>query len=57
MQENGTLIFRVFTSIANLPVEGAAVLVRLQDAPGTLLGIRVTNSSGETDPIVISMAS
>lgn len=54
MQENGTLIFRVFTSIANLPVEGAAVLVRLQDAPGTLLGIRVTNSSGETDPIVIS---
>lgn len=29
-------------------------MVRLQDDPGTLLGIRVTNSSGETDPIVIA---
>ncbi len=52
LTNSGTLVFRVFTSLADLPVEGAAVLVRLQDSGG-LLGLRITNSSGETDPIVI----
>lgn len=52
MTNSGTLVFRVFTSYADLPVEGAAVLVRLEPS-GRLLGVRVTNDSGETDPIVI----
>ena len=53
MQQTGTLIFRVFTSDADLPVEGATVLIRQQDAPGKLLGVRITGSSGETDPLVV----
>lgn len=53
MRANGTLIFRVFTSEANLPVEGATVVVQQLNPPGRLLGLRITNSSGETDPIVI----
>lgn len=56
LTDSGTLVFRVFTSVADLPVEGAAVLVRLQDS-GALLGVRVTNSSGETDPTVIETPS
>ncbi len=49
----GSLIFRVYTSDADLPVEGATVLIRQQQSPGRLLGIRVTGSSGETDPLVV----
>ena len=52
-QSSGRLIFRVYTSDADLPVEGATVLIRQQQSPGRLLGIRVTNSSGETDPVVV----
>ena len=51
MQDTGRLIFRVFTSDADIPVEGATVLIRQQEPPGRLLGVRVTNSSGETDPV------
>ena len=54
MQDTGRLIFRVYTSDADLPVEGATVLIRQQEPPGRLLGIRVTNSSGETDPVEIA---
>lgn len=53
MQQTGTLTFRVFTSDADLPVEGATVLIRQQEAPGKLLGVRITGSSGETDPLVV----
>ncbi len=53
MRTSGTLIFRVYTSDANLPVEGATVVVQQQRSPERLLGLRITNSSGETDPIVI----
>lgn len=49
----GNLTFRVYTSDADLPVEGATVLIRQQQSPGRLLGIRVTGSSGETDPLVV----
>ena len=49
----GTIEFRVFTSSANLPVEGAAVIVRRQDRPGELLGILVTDESGLTHPLSI----
>lgn len=53
MRENGTLIFRVYTSDADIPVEGATAAVFQTDPPGGLLGIRVTDSSGETDPIAV----
>lgn len=53
MQQTGSLTFRVYTSDADLPVEGATALIRQQDSPGRLLGIRVTGSSGETDPLVV----
>ena len=53
MQQTGSLTFRVYTSDADLPVEGATVLIRQQQSPGRLLGIRVTGSSGETDPLVV----
>ncbi len=52
-QSSGRLIFRVFTSDADLPVEGATVLIRQQEPPGKLLGVRITGSSGETDPLVV----
>lgn len=54
MQDYGTLIFRIFTSDASLPVEGATVLIRAEAPPEKLLGLRVTNSSGETDPVMIA---
>ena len=52
-QSSGRLIFRVYTSDADLPVEGATVLIRRQQSPGQLLGVRITGSSGETDPLVV----
>lgn len=50
---SGTIIFRTYTSDAWIPIEGATVAVQQQDTPGKLLGLRVTNSSGETEPLVI----
>lgn len=57
MQDTGRLIFRVYTSDADIPVEGATVLIRQQEPPGRLLGVRVTNSSGETDPVELKTPS
>ena len=53
MASTGTIEFRVFTSNANLPVEGAVVIVREQALPGALLGILVTDSSGMTRPLTV----
>ena len=53
MASTGTIIFNVFTSDARIPIEGATVLLRRQEAPRELLGIRITNESGKTDPIVV----
>lgn len=53
MAATGTIIFNVFTSDARVPIEGATVLLRQQDAPRELLGIRITNESGQTDPIIV----
>jgi hypothetical protein len=50
---SGTIIFRIYTSDAFIPIEGATVVIRQQETPGKLLGLRVTNSSGETDPLVV----
>lgn len=38
--DTGRLIFRVYTSDADIPVEGATVLIRQQEPPGRLLGVR-----------------
>ena len=54
MSASGTIEFRVFTSGANLPIEGAVVIVRYQDDPGQLLGILVTDESGLTRPLTIA---
>jgi hypothetical protein len=50
---SGTIIFRTYTSDAFIPVEGATVVIRQQETPGKLLGLRVTNSSGETEPLAV----
>lgn len=54
MAATGTIIFNVFTSDARIPIEGATVLLRRQEAPKELLGIRITNESGQTDPITVT---
>lgn len=53
MASTGSITFRVYTSNAQIPVEGAAVIVRQQDEPGRLLGIRITDESGQTEPLII----
>ncbi len=53
MAATGSIQFRVFTSNANLPIEGATVVVRQQDAPGDLLGLLVTDRSGQTSPLTL----
>lgn len=53
MASTGSIIFNVFTSDARIPIEGATVILRRQDAPKELLGIRITNESGQTDPIIV----
>lgn len=56
MSDSGTLVVRVFTSQAQLPIEGATVLVtrRGQDDKLELLSIQVTDSSGLIKPVEIS---
>lgn len=55
MPENGTLQVRVFTSSAQLPVEGATVAVTRPTTGGsTLLAVRVTDESGRISPISIA---
>ncbi len=48
MASIGTLQFRIFTSSANIPVENATVVVRLQDSPSELLAVLLTDESGQT---------
>lgn len=52
--EQGTLVFRIYTSNAYLPIEGATVTVTTDSAPQKLLALRITDKSGETEPVVIS---
>lgn len=54
MASTGTITFHVYTSSARIPVEGATVIVRQQAEPGMLLGIRITDESGQTDPLTIT---
>ncbi len=55
MSNVGTLSVRVFTSQAELPVEGATVVVTQKEETGRqeLLSLQVTDSSGLVEPISI----
>ena len=56
MQDTGSLICNVYTSIAQIPIEQALVTVTTQDpgAPPRLLALRLTDRSGRTAPIDIA---
>ena len=49
MPATGYIQVKAYTSRAQLPVEDAAIAV--VDSQGRLLGLRTTNSSGQTTPI------
>ena len=53
MSDTGTLVVRVFTSQAQLPIEDATVIVTRRDPEGRLelLNLQVTDSSGLIQPI------
>ena len=55
MQAQGTLVVRLFTSAAQIPLQGATVTVtkRLPDGERKLLAVRITNFDGFTDPVSI----
>ena len=55
MQATGTLIVRVYTSQAQIPLEGATVVVAAPGAEGKwkLLSIQNTDSSGKIRPVLI----
>lgn len=53
MSQIGSISFSVYTSSAMVPVEGATVIVRSAETPHKLLGLRITDSSGQTEKIPI----
>ena len=56
MEYSGTLIVRVYTSRAELPIEGATVVVTQNGAEGKydLLSVQVTDRSGRIQPVKIA---
>ena len=56
MQQTGKLIVRVYATAAQLPLEGATVVVTIQNKNGKfdLVSLQKTDRSGLTDPIEIS---
>lgn len=56
MTSHGTLITHVYTSRAQLPIQGATVAITQKSTGGrhTLLATRISDSSGKTTPIPIS---
>lgn len=55
MSAYGTIIARVFTSEAIVPLPGAMVSFTKQNAAGEkiLIALRMTNFDGLTDPVII----
>ena len=54
MAENGYLSVRTFTSSAELPIEGASVIVTQKSSNGSkLIASRITDRSGNIAPIAI----
>ncbi len=56
MQQTGTLVVRVFATAAQLPLEGATVVVTTRNPNGKfdLISLQKTDRSGLTDPVVIN---
>lgn len=55
MAENGYLAVRTYTSDAELPIEGANVIVTQRTPNGTrLIASRITDRSGNISPITIA---
>ena len=56
MEQNGTLTVRVFTSSAQLPIQGATVVVTQKRRNGKydLLSVQATDSSGLIRPVEIA---
>ena len=56
MSEQGTLRIRVYTSIAQIPVEGATVVVTGKGAKGKrrLISVQVTDQNGLVRPITLN---
>ncbi len=55
MDRKGSVIARVYTSDAKIPVQGATVIFTKLGADNSreLLGVRLTNFDGYTDPISV----
>ena len=55
MHAYGTVVVRLFTSSAMLPLQGATVTItrRLPGGAQQLLAVRVTNYDGLTDPVAV----
>lgn len=55
MESSGKLTVRVYTSRAQLPIEGATVVVMQQGKGGkfNLLSVQITDSSGQIKPVEI----
>lgn len=56
MASTGNIIVNVFTSEARLPIEGATVLFQQQESPYGLLGLYVTDKSGQTPLLTLDTA-
>jgi len=56
LPQTGTLIVRVFTSQAQIPIPNATVTVSRRSGRGkhTLLAVRSTNENGEIAPITVA---
>lgn len=56
MPQTGSLIVRVFTSQAQLPISGATVIIssRAEDNRHNVYSIQATNSSGSTKPFQLA---
>ena len=55
MDTQGTVVVRLSTSSARIPLQGATVTItkRLPNGNAQLLAVRVTNFDGLTDPVAI----
>ena len=55
MDSQGTVVVRLSTSSARIPLQGASVTItrRLADGTQELLAVRVTNFDGLTEPVAI----
>ena len=53
LASTGSIIVNAYTSNAQIPVEGTTVLFRQQNPPYSMLGLRITDSSGKTEPLTV----